>query len=61
MGTKQMMIEIEATAFNGIVCACLRDAAETAQWAIDNNITDDVKEYKKIIKAIDRVLDYIED
>lgn len=56
-----MIIEIEATAFNGIVCACLRDAAETAQWAIDNNITDDVKEYKKIIKAIDRVLDYIED
>jgi len=58
-----MMIEIEATAFNGIVCACLRDAAETAQWAMDNHVIDpvDVKEYKKIIKAIDRVLDYIED
>jgi hypothetical protein len=58
-----MIIDIEATAFNGIVCACLRDAAETAEWAIDNDVIDtrDVKEYKKIIKAIARVLDYIED
>ena len=56
-----MIIEIEAAVFNGIVCSCLRDAAETAQWVIDNNVTNDVKEYKKIIKAIARVLEYIED
>ena len=58
-----MMIEIEAAAFNGIVCACLKEAALSAQWAIDNDVIDtrDVKEYKKIIKAIARVLDYIED
>jgi hypothetical protein len=56
-----MMIEIETTAFNGIVCACLRDAADTAQWAIDSGVADNPKEYKKIIKAIERVLDYIED
>lgn len=55
-----MMIEIETSHFDGIVCVCLKDALETVHWSIANNIIDpdDIKENKKLIKAIERVLEY---
>jgi hypothetical protein len=55
-----MMIKIDPTHLDGIVRACLKDSLETAQWAIDSDMFDpiELKDYKKITKAMKLVLKY---
>lgn len=56
-----MMIDIDVSQLDGIVRAWLKDTLETVQHnsAAHYVHPDDVKQYKKDIKALKRVLDYI--
>ena len=58
-----MMIEIQPAQLDGIVRAWLSDAIECLGYKIDFNYPhpDDAKQYKKDIKAMKRILDYIGD
>ena len=58
-----MMIDMDVSQLDGIVRVWLKDTLKT----VEGNFTyhyvhpDDVKEYKKDIKALKRILDYIGD
>ena len=56
-----MMIEIDPAALDGIIRAWLKDTLRTVQINAANPYVhpDDVKQYRKDIKALKRVLDYI--
>ena len=53
-----MMIDIDESQLDDIVIACLKEALETAQWALDKEIisSDDV-EHKELVKSLMRVLE----
>jgi hypothetical protein len=56
-----MMIDIDESQLDGIVIACLKEALESAQWALDKEIisSDDV-EHKELVKSLVRVLEYFD-
>jgi hypothetical protein len=59
-----MMIDIDVSQLDGIVRAWLKDTLQTIEGNLnhmyDNYVhPDDVKEYRKDIKAIKRMLEYI--
>ena len=56
-----MMIDIDVSQLDGIVRAWLKDTLETAQHNLAAHYVhpDDVKQYKKDIKALKQVLDYV--
>jgi hypothetical protein len=56
-----MMIDIDESQLDSIVVACLKEALEAAQWALDKEIisSDDV-EHKELVKSLVRVLEYFD-
>ena len=56
-----MLIEVKPEALDGIVRAWLEDVLENHEFGIKycSLHPDDVKEYKKDIKAVKRLLEYI--
>jgi hypothetical protein len=56
-----MMIDIDESQLDSIVVACLKEALESAQWALDKEIisSDDV-EHKELVKSLVRVLEYFD-
>jgi hypothetical protein len=58
-----MLIEINPSALDGIVRAWLEDTLQCIQINASSGYVhpDDAKQYKKDIKAIKRLLDYIGD
>jgi hypothetical protein len=59
-----MMIDIDVSQLDGIVRAWLKDTLQTVEGNLnhmyDNYVhPDDAKEYRKDIKAIKRMLEYI--
>lgn len=56
-----MMIDINESQLDDIVIACLKEALEAAQWALDKEIisSDDV-EHKELVKSLMRVLEYFD-
>ena len=55
------MIDIDESQLDSIVVACLKEALESAQWALDKEIisSDDV-EHKELVKSLVRVLEYFD-
>lgn len=56
-----MTIEFNAPMMDGFVRAWLRDTLETLETNLNSDYVhpDDAKEYKKDLKAVKRLLDYI--
>jgi hypothetical protein len=58
-----MIIDIDVSQLDGIVRAWLKEALVTVEMNLAGDYghphPDDVKEYKKDIKALKRVLDYV--
>ena len=56
-----MMIKIDGSAFDGLIRAWLKEALLCVETnaALDYVHPDDAKQYKKDIKALKRLLDYI--
>jgi hypothetical protein len=63
MGVKQMIIDIDAGQFDGIVREWLHHTLMTLEGNLveikKSGHPDDVKQYKKDIKALKQVLDYV--
>ena len=56
-----MMIDIDVHQLDAIVRAWLKDTLQTVEGNLSQNYVhpDDVKQYKKDIKALKQVLDYV--
>ena len=56
-----MIIDIDVSQLDAIVRVWLKDMLQTVEINLASNYVhpDDVKEYKKDIKALKRVLDYV--
>jgi hypothetical protein len=60
-GAKNMMIEIHPDALDGLVRAWLNETLEDIEINAAHGYIhpDDAKQYKKDIKALKRILDYV--